>query len=286
MGKPQSIAFDSITDPDADPIPVPPKWEFHPHVELTNLLKLGRRGFGVTDLEIQLESSIPFHDGIAPLTIVPGAAARWWDGPSVPNGLPSPDLPAQVYDFYADIGWSPQLAEWLFVDLKVTPGFYSDLRNTGHGAFRPRGQALAIVAFSEQFQVVAGALFVNRVFAKVVPAGGIRYAPSEDTEFLLVFPVPRVSHRVCTWRETKYKMYLGGEFGGGAWGIRRQDARNDVAEYSDLRLLSGLEAELAGKRRWYAEFGYVFGRRINYASRIPHVSHLSDTLLFRAGFTF
>jgi hypothetical protein len=253
---------------------------------LTNLLTLGNRGFGVTDLELQLESTIPFHEGIAPLTIVPGAAERWWNGPSVPTGLPHMDLPAQVYDFYVDIGWSPRLAEWLFVDLKVTPGFYSDLKNTNHGAIRSRGQALAIVALSEQFQFVCGVLYVNRVIARVVPAGGIRYAPSEATEFLLVFPAPRISHRVCTWRETKVQLYLGGEFGGGAWGIRRLDGQNDVVDYSDLRLLSGLEAELPGKRRWYAEFGYVFGRRINYASGTPSTFRPGDTLLFRAGVTF
>src|SRR4029077_11910921 len=108
-------------------------------------------------------------------------------GPSSSSGRPTADLPSRVYDFYADINWTPRPAEWLFLDLTVTPGLYTDLVNTGYGAFRPRGQALAIVAFSEQFQLVAGVVYVNRVANKIIPACGFRYAPNEDTEFRMVF---------------------------------------------------------------------------------------------------
>jgi hypothetical protein len=276
----------SVLDPDTEPRPFLKRIEFHPHAELTNLLKLNERGFGITDLEGQLAITIPLGEGIAPLKIVPGAAMRWWNGPTAAVGVGQPDLPSRVYDFYADIGWRPRPAKWLFIDFKVTPGFYSDLENTSHGAFRPRGQGLAIIALSEQFQIVAGVVYANRVRTKVVPAGGIRWAPNDDTEFRLVFPAPRISHRICTWRETSFKLYLAGEFGGGAWAVRRDDGQNDVVDYSDLRLLSGLEAALPDNRRWYAEFGYVFNRRIDYASGVTSTFGPSDTVLFRAGFTY
>ncbi len=97
--------------------------------------------------------AIPLCEGIAPLKIVPGAALRLWDGPA--------PLPPRVYDFYTDIGWQPRPLEWLFIDLNLTPGFYSDLDNTGQGAFRPRGQGLAIVALSGKFQFVAGVVYTR-----------------------------------------------------------------------------------------------------------------------------
>lgn len=288
LAVPEPLPWDappSIPEP-SPPLPFLERIEFQPHAEATHLLKMGDKGFGITDLEAQLALTIPLGDGIAPLKLVPGAAMRWWDGPSSSSTIGQPDLPARVYDSYVDIGWRPRPAEWLFIDLKVTPGFYSDLENTSHAAFRPRGQGLAIIALSEQFQIVAGVVYVNRVLTKVVPAGGIRWAPNEDTEFRLVFPAPRISRRICTWKETKLRVYLSGEFGGGAWGIRRDDGQNDVVDYSDIRLISGLEAELPGDRRWYTEFGYAFNRRIDYASGVPSTFWPSDNVLFRAGFTY
>ena len=69
--------------------------------------------------------------------------------------------------------------------------------------------------------------------------------PTEDTEFRLVFPAPRISHRIATVDGTNYYLYLGGEFGGGTWAIRREDGRDDTVGYNDLRLLLGAEIRAA-----------------------------------------
>jgi hypothetical protein len=194
-------------------------------------------------------------------------------------------LPGAVYDFYTDFGWRPRPFEWLFIDLKLTPGIYTDLKSH-EDAFRPRGQAIAIIALSEQFQFVAGAVYTNRVRTTLVPAGGFRYAPSEDTEFRIVFPAPKISHRIGTYGDYKIRAYLSGEFGGGAWAVERSDGRNDTVDYSDLRAIAGVEAVGPGGRSWHAEVGYVFDRRIDYASNFPPTFRPGNTVMLRVGTSY
>lgn len=291
LGAPEPLPDPLFTAPPglfADPAPAPdrtaapaPGIEFFPRGDLTYLPRTGERGFGVFDVEALGEIRIPFDAALPSLKVSPGFATRSWNGPAA-----GPDLPGTVYDFYADFGWRPRPFEWLFIDLKATPGFYTDLDNTSHGAFRPRGQALAIVALSEKFQFVGGVVYTNRVRTTMVPAGGFRYAPSEDTEFRIVFPAPKISHRVGDWGDFKMRVYLSGEFGGGAWGVRRADGRDDVVDYSDLRAIAGVEAASPTGRTWHAELGYVFGRRIDFESGVPSTFRPGATLLFRVGTSY
>jgi len=108
----------------------------------------------------------------------------------------------------------------------------------------------------------------------------------EDTEFRLVFPAPKISHRVATWDGTKIRAYLAGEFGGGSWAVRRDDGRDDTVDYSDLRALAGVEAEGPGGRTWHAEVGYAFDRRIDFASNQPDTFRPGATFLFRIGTSY
>ncbi len=247
----------------------------------TQLLKRGGpRGFGITDVEGSIEVPTTSLAG-APVKVSPGVAVRWWDGPRSPT-----DLPSTVYDIYTDISWEPRVAEWLFLDLKATPGIYTDLDNKSTDAIRPRGHALGIIALSEQFQIVAGGMYVNRLRTKFIPAGGIRYAPSEDTEFRLVFPAPRITQKIFTAGDTKINLFAEGEFGGGAWAIERANGADDTVDYSDLRLLGGLEAVTKGGAHLFGEAGFVFHRRIDYASDVPTTFYPANTVLFRLGLSY
>jgi hypothetical protein len=279
-------ASESILPPPGRAPAGPGQTEYAPRVDLTQLLKLGDHGLGITDLEGQCEIKWPFCDDLPPLKINPGVAIHWWDGPASPLPFFRTDLPARTYDLYTDFSWRPRPAEWLFIDLRFTPGLYTDFDNLSLSAFRPRGHGLAIVALSEQLQFIGGLVYTNRVRTKIVPAGGVRWAPDDDTEFRLVFPAPRISQRVYTAGGTNFYVYLAGEFGGGAWAIHRADGRDDAFDYNDLRILLGVEAALPDGPRWHGDVGYVFSRAIDYASRIPSTFHPGDTLLFRVGLSY
>lgn len=287
--EPVDPASDEVPNPvciDEPKHPCTPNWLLHPRLEGTQLLKFGERGLGVTETEARLGIDIPFLNPDAPLKIIPAAGARWFEGPVAPFGTPRPDLPPWVTDFYVDLTWRPRLAEWLFIDMRVTPGFYSDLQNTSSDAFRMRGHGMAIIALSEKFQILLGVAYINRYNYKVVPLGGIRWVPNEDTELRLFVPAPRITHRIAWWGDAKVNVYLTGDYGGGIWAIRRENGQDDSVDYSDFRLVSGIEAEFPGNRRWFAEVGYVFNRRIDYVSNVPTTFRPTDTIMFRMGVAY
>jgi hypothetical protein len=266
--------------------PAAPGFELLSKFDYTFLPGGGKDGFGTQDVEASARFTIPLGD-YAPLRITPGGAVRFWEGPVSGPFFFGPDLPAQVYDLYLDIAWRPRPAEWLFLDLAFTPGLYTDFRNVDSSAFRPRGRALAIVALSEQFQFVLGALYTNRLRTTVLPAGGVIWSPSEDTKFTLVFPAPKVSRRFLTTEDgTKWWGYLAGEFGGGTWAIRREGF-DDTVDYSDLRVLAGVEAVRPGGASFHTEVGFAFERRIRTDSGLPAGDFTpNDAFVLRAGLSF
>lgn len=258
---------------------------FHQFKLDTTFLPGGHDGLGILDLELTSDFRFPFADGWAPVVLTPYAAAHWWDGPAsdrLPTGV---DLPDNLYDFSLDVGWKPRLARWLFADVGVTPGLYSDLRDVNADAFQLRGRGLAIVAFSESLQAVAGALYVNRNKTKVLPAGGVIWQPDEDTKLTLVFPAPKIAYRFASEGEAAWWGYVAGEFGGGRWSVERANGQSDLLDYTDVRALAGVERVCPHGLSGHLECGYVFGRRVNFASTTPDYKP-RDTVMVRAGLAF
>jgi hypothetical protein len=85
--------------------------------------------------------------------------------------------------------------------------------------------------------------------------------------------------------------YVAGEFGGGRWSVERASGASgasgasDSIDYTDLRINFGLESIQAQAWKGHVEIGYVFGRRVNFASDTPDVK-LQDTLMLRAGLSY
>jgi hypothetical protein len=245
----------------------------------------GVKGLEMEDLETSVTLAVPLREGVAPLLLTTDFAAHFWGGPNSPLLVGHPDLPARVYDAYLDVGWRPQFARWLFADFGVTPGVYSDFHNVTNSAFRLRGRGLGIVALSPQWQIVAGVLYVNRLHTKVLPAGGVLWRPNEDTRCDFVFPAPKLAYRLTTLGLTQWWGYLAGEFGGGTWSVERASGAGDTADYSDLRLFGGIEWTRCNGIKAHCEVGYVFGRKVRYASGYPDFLP-TDTLMVRAGIAY
>jgi hypothetical protein len=223
-------------------------------------------------------------EGWAPLLITPDFATRFWQGPRS-DALPGrPDLPGHVYDVSLDLGWRPRLAPWLFADLGVTPGLYGDFHRITAETFRPRGRALGIVAFSPQLQVVAGLLYINRLHAKVLPAGGVIWQPDEGKRYELLFPQPKGAWRFATVGATQWWAYVMGEFGGGTWTVERANGE-DLVDYTDLRVLLGVEWLNPNGLKGRVEAGCSFHRTIRFSSATPEFTP-ERTLLLRAGIGF
>jgi hypothetical protein len=90
--------------------------------------------------------------------------------------------------------------------------------------------------------------------------------------------------RLGTLAGIEYWGYVGGEFGGGNWLVRRADESLEVVNYSDLRALLGVEwsrGDVVGR----IEVGYVFERDLIFDGPTPSLEP-DDTLLVRAGIIF
>jgi hypothetical protein len=241
------------------------------------------KGLQINDVELSATFNVPVVEGWAPLLLTPYAAARFWQ---VPRGaVAAPDLPSNLYDLNLEIGWRPRLARWLFADLAVTPGVYTDFKDVSGNSFQMRGRGLAIVAFSEQCQIALGGLYVNRNKTKFLPAGGLIWNPNDDTRCFLIFPQPKVSYRLTTCGTTQWWVYLAGEFGGGRWSAERASGAIDSIDYTDIRAIVGLESIVPHGLKGHVEMGYVFGRRVNFTSDTPDYKP-PDTLMLRAGISY
>jgi hypothetical protein len=317
---PQDIPAPDVADvlpPAAGPTALLAGFQF----DQTYLPRTGHhKGFGVNDSELSLTLNTPWEPLGKPIRLKVGGGAHLWDGPTrkrdrvpwqestfevvredgervtgtmrlplsdgpriLPAG-PDPLLPGAVYDLYLDFGWRPRLAEWLFADLGVTPGVYGDFRTTGADFFRLRGRGLAIIALSEQFQFVAGVLYINRNQTKLIPAGGILWKPNEWTDYQLVFPVPKASKRFGVWGETQFWGYVAGEFGGGTWAVQRPDGQATSVDYNDYRVILGAEVRRPNGWNLKVEAGPVFGRELVFTDGLEY--NPSGTWMVRAGLNF
>ncbi len=244
----------------------------------------GNEGFGVTSSEISSTFTLPLLYSQAPLLITPGFGYHSLNGPStMPPSYA--DLPPAVYDCYLDVAWQPRITNWLSADLGARAGIYSDFHAVNTQSIRIMGRAIALIALRSDLQLAAGVVYLDRNLIKMLPAGGIIWTPNPDTRLDIVFPNPKLAHRFTTVGTTDLWLYLAGEYGGGAWTIRRADGASDNFDYNDIRLSLGVDMYGASHIRGMAEVGWVFDRQIIYRSGTPQFDP-SDTVMVRAGLNY
>jgi hypothetical protein len=273
----------------------------------------GARGFGITELEFGNDSSATWwedycEEGATRLRADLGFGVHWWSGPQwdatqhtvLPAGpgiyqyQADLSLPPRVYDLYLDLLWQEHWTDRFMTDVLASPGLFTDFHTTPPQSFRLRGHAVALYSVGPEAQLVGGVDFINRLNIKCLPVAGVLYRPSEDTRLQLVFPEPKISHRVGTRGDREYWLFAAGEYGGGVWtykttyswwayhilypppfdptigggGVLEYDGGtgtgHERVEYSDIRLTAGIELVNRGEANPTAvlEFGYVCHRRI------------------------
>ena len=276
----------------------------------------GVKDFGINDVGLSGTFAFPFlYNTQTPLLITPGFAFHLWSGPQsglwlnfpggsiwvdpleLPVGLrpfvSTPDMPAVAYDAYLDAAWNPQPTEWLGGELSFRIGVYSDFTKVVARSIRYTGTGLVVLNFSPSFKIKAGVWYLDRNQVKLLPAGGFVWSPNKDVVFEVLFPNPRVARRLATVGCTDWWVYLRGEYGGGAWTVRRADSANpaiadgiDFVDYDDMRVALGLEFKRPGGFTGLFEGGVAFERQLQYASQLPGVFYLNISFFLRAGLAF
>ncbi len=241
--------------------------------------------FGINEAEISSTFAFPmFYNIETPLLVTPGFAVDWLQGPlsSAPG---HPDLPPQLYAAYLDLAWYPHCYQWLGGELGLRPGIWSDFHHVDSDSFRLLGRGLATIAISPNMDIRFGAVYLDRVDVKILPAGGVYWRPTPDWDAYLVFPNPKVRKFLTAIGNTKWYGYAAGEYGGGSWTVRRQFT-DDRIDYNDIRAIGGVEWETQTLIRGHIEVGYVFDREVVFVSGAPPNFTPNDTIMLRAGVNF
>lgn len=250
----------------------------------TYLPQLDGDSLGWGDLEAGIVLGFPFLRRDTPLLITPRYGVHYLDGAA------NFDLPDQLFDASVEFRHLRKFGDgpWA-MDVAVTLGHYSDYESDDADAFRVTGRGLVVYETSPLVKWVAGVAYLNRAGASVLPLGGVIYEPTPEVSYELVFPRPRLwwllpgSNRQLgdeRW------VFLGGEFGGGVWSIERPSTQmQDLMTYRDFRVLVGYQRKLASGITSTFEFGYVFGRELEFSSMSPDVS-LDDSMFARLGLQF
>ncbi|MHC4401972.1 MAG: hypothetical protein ACYTG0_20060 [Planctomycetota bacterium] len=243
----------------------------------------GANGFGLTDLTLETVLGLPFPSQESPLIVTPGFVAYYLDGPA---GV---DLPPRVYEATVQFRWWKRVTPRLGVDLAVTPGLFSDFEQSNDKALRFPGHAVGVFDWTETLKLAFGVSYLDRDDVGILPLGGVIWIPYEHVKLELTAPRPRIARRLY-WRgaytdDVQDWAYVAGEFGGGSWAIERSTGAGDVFTYRDFRLILGVERRVVDGLDARLELGYVFGRKIEFASDASSVEP-TDTVMLRAGLTY
>ena len=251
----------------------------------------------IQDVELATTVNIPnFVWSGLPLRFSPGFVYHFWHGPNFFGT--GADLPSRAYSAYLAFDFLTPLDRRFGFELNFTVGVYTDFSHTTTDSLRLTGVGLGWWRLSNQTTLKVGIEYLDRVEVKLLPAFGIFITPNNNTKLDLYFPRPRIARRIPNWGNVEVWAYLGGEYGGGSWTIRRMalDGMGGVLpnigsrlDINDLRAFVGLE--WLGRRNvtGFAEFGYVFDRELLYlrGSGSPiEKFKIEDSFMIRAGIAF
>ncbi len=243
----------------------------------------GSRGLGISDLQLRCVLALPLPSRESPLIITPGFAVHYLDRPA---GV---DLPPQLYDAYTQFRWMSRLSPRLGVDLAVTPGVFSDFRQSSGDALRITGHGIGAWTINPNLKMVLGASYLDRPDIEVLPIGGLIWTPHGDVRLELIFPHPRIARRVyfcgAHGDDVQDWAYIAAEFGGDAWAIALTGGGNDILLLRDYRIIFGVERKVIGGLDARLEMGYVFGRKIQYTGATPDFEP-TNTVMLRGGLTY
>jgi len=234
---------------------------------------------GATELELYATFALPAPSPDSPLLITPGYNVQYLGGPT------TPDLPARLHGAYLQFMWLPQISERWSGVLAVSPGVYSDFERSASESLRIQGRGLARYKWSPTTEVIFGVLYLDRDDVNILASGGIVWAPNADTRYELLFPRPKLAHRICFDGCSEDWWYVSAEFGGDTWAVERASGAEDQLTLRDYRVFLGYERKYHGGAGHLLELGYVFGREIEYRSAAADVE-LDATVIVRGGLQY
>ena len=126
-------------------------------------------------------------------------------------------------------------------ELNLTVGLYTDFNEVTSNSVRWTGLGLAWFRMNNTTTFKLGVEYLDRVKVKMLPAFGFFIYPSPDMKLDLYFPRPKLARRLPNLGNYEVWGYIGGEYGGGSWTIKRIGGMGDQVDVNDIRAFVGLE---------------------------------------------
>lgn len=240
---------------------------------------------GWTDLRSEVVTALPFFTRENPIIITPSYELHFLDGPA------NLDLPPRLNDAAIDFHIFRVWGNHWIGDFAVTPGvFADDYSFDSKEAIRINGRAVGAYAPTIDLKYALGVTYLDGGWTKIVPVAGVIYTPSDDQEYQLVFPTPKVSWRLnglspIPGRDERW-VYVALDYGNAAWAIQQSNGTETVLASRDYRVLFGFERRLIGGISHTVEAGYVFNRDLKVASISGDDISQGATWLLRVGFWY
>jgi hypothetical protein len=206
-------------------------------------------------------------------------------GVEAPTGI---DLPTSLYQSGITLGWMKRASDTVNYTLGIAPTVSSDFQ-TSENAFRLTAFGMMNYQWNSQVQFMLGAAYLDRNDISVLPVAGIVWTPREDLRVEIAAPRPRIARRLHTTTlngsEVEDWFYVAGEFGGGTWAVERNPRFADELTMRDFRVVFGYEYKTNARVQALVEFGYVFGRSVEYQSD-DFEYEPGDAMMMRASVSF
>ncbi|MCH5376828.1 MAG: hypothetical protein JJ992_22910, partial [Planctomycetes bacterium] len=246
----------------------------------TEILPDGSNGLGMLETELFAAFALPAPTVETPIVLTPNLLVNFVDDPAYVQ------LPSQLYAAFLDIMWLPKIGQRTLAMLAVAPGWYSDFEGGTRDAFRLTGRAILRYDWHpDRLQLILGAIYLDRMNSKWIPAGGVIFTPNPDLNLEVVFPRTKLAKRTACGMGFEHWIYLTGGFGGNDWAIVQPDGSPDELGLMDWRITAGWERKTNGGAGLQLEIGYVFSREIRFASSPVELTP-GDTVLLRAGLAY
>jgi len=246
----------------------------------------GPRDLDQSEIDVSAGVAIPnFLYSQQPIFVFPSFSMQLWDGPEELTGQ---DLPGQVYSAYLDTMWRSNPKSPFGGEIGVRVGVFTDFDTITTDSLRIQGTGLGRINVTPTITVRAGVMYLDRVKVKLLPVGGILWQPTPQMRLDFYFPRPKFSRYMVTMGTFDLWGYIGGEYGGGSWTIRRPlpIPLSDRVDLNDIRLIAGFEWGLSdelrsGQRTGFIEAGWILDREVIFAAGGSFT--LRDTVMIRAG---
>ena len=119
------------------------------------------------------------------------------------TGLTAPaayELPSSLYDISLGAAWMRPLNERWMLRFMASAAFAADFDNTSSDAWQFRGGVLASYKWTENLQLIVGAIASGRDDLPVLPGLGAIWTPSPSWRVNLMMPRPRVAYLLAFTR--------------------------------------------------------------------------------------